>query len=447
MKSDGGLARPHVASTRPITQTISGPVAGVKAAQFFADSTDIQNIITFDMGGTSCDTALVQDGTPVEEPHRKIQGLKINGPFVSINTVGAGGGSIAWLDEVDALRVGPRSSGATPGPACYGRGGTEPTVTDANLVLGVLNPSNFAGGEMDLDVDAARASLEPIAEALGVGIERAAVAVRSVVDSNLASAIRVVSVKEGYDPREFALMAFGGAGPAHACNVADKLDIDTVIFPANSGLFSATGLLQSDIRHEYVQSIVKLADAVDSGRLDDRVDAMVEDANEELSSERVPPADRSFQISFDAQYEGQAHYLTVPLGGTTVNDAALSAFADRFEEMHESRFGFRDEENPIEIVNIRVTATGAIGLDDVRTERDTESGGENAAKRGERTVRLSDDRTVTAPHYEWERLSPEATIDGPAIVEARNSTAWIAPAFDATVRPDGTLLARRGAHE
>lgn len=443
MKSDGGLARPHVASTRPITQAISGPVAGVKAAQFFADSADVSDVITFDMGGTSCDTALVRDGTPVEEPHRKIQGLKINGPFVSINTVGAGGGSVAWLDEVDALRVGPRSAGANPGPACYGRGGAEPTVTDANVVLGMLNPSNFAGGELNLDVDAARASLERIADPLDMDVESAAVAVRDVVDSNLASAIRVVSVKEGYDPREFALVAFGGAGPAHACDVADELGIETVVFPANSGLFSATGLLQADIRHEYVQSLVTPVHELDPEALDDRVTETIETASDELASERVPPEDRSFALSFDAQYDGQAHYLTVSLSDTTVDADALAELEASFEAAHESRFGFRDRENPIEVVNVRVTATGDVGLDDVGGRPETITGGLEAAERGERPVRLSADRTVLAPYYDWERLGPSHSVEGPAVVEARNSTAWISPTFDATVDPDGTLVARR----
>ncbi|MFC7233373.1 hydantoinase/oxoprolinase family protein [Saliphagus sp. GCM10025308] len=220
MKSDGGLAQPTVASRRPITQVISGPVAGVKASQSVAATADLGDVITFDMGGTSADVALIKDGAPVEESRRMVRGLKINGPFVNINTVGAGGGSIAWLNDVNALKVGPRSAGARPGPACYRRGGTEPTVTDANLVLGVLNPSNFAGGEVALDVDAARESLSTVAEQLSMSVNETAVAVREVIDSKLASAIRVVTVQEGNDPREFALMAFGGAGPAHACDIA-----------------------------------------------------------------------------------------------------------------------------------------------------------------------------------------------------------------------------------
>lgn len=442
MKSDGGLARPSVAASRPITQVISGPVAGVKAAESVATDAAFGDVITFDMGGTSADVALVEDGQPVQESRRTVRGLEINGPFVNINTVGAGGGSIAWVDEVGALRVGPRSAGANPGPACYGRGGTEPTVTDANLVLGVLNATNFAGGEIDLDVDAARESLATIAEPLGLRVDEAAVAVREVVDSNLASAIRVVTVQEGNDPREFALMAFGGAGPAHACDVATELGIDRVVFPANSGLFSATGLLNADVSHEYVRSLVTTLEDADPDEIAAAVEDLLERARSELDAECVPPADRSFALAFDAMYEGQAHYLTVPVSATTVDDSVLAELESAFERRHEERYGFRDETNPIEVVNLRLTATGAVGLDRVDANPAEASDAADAG-RGEREVRLGGDETVVTPFYEWESLGPGASLSGPAVVEARNATAWIAPSFDAAVDDAGHLVARR----
>lgn len=443
MKSDGGLAGPSIAAKRPVTQIISGPVAGVKAAQHLGQIVGIENLITFDMGGTSCDTAMIESGNPIEVPDRTVRGMKVNGPFVNINTIGAGGGSIAWLNEVDSLRVGPQSSGAEPGPACYGRGGTRPTVTDADLVLGLLNAEEFAGGSMELDAEAARTAIEThIAEPLGMSLVEAASAIRDIVDNKMAGAIRVISVNEGTDPRNFALMGFGGAGPMHACNIATELDIDTVVFPNNPGVISATGLLVSDIKHEYRRSLVQPMDEADPDRVTSVVDELITQGHEEMDTEDVPMDDRSFAVSFDLMYTGQAHYLNIDHEGTDVTRESLDAAAETFERRHQEQYGFVDESSPIEIVNVRVTATGEVATPTFGTD-DGAGGSAADAEKGTREVHVDADRTVETPYYDWDTLGTGAEISGPSIVELSNSTIWIPPSFEGSVDEYRNLIAER----
>lgn len=439
MKSDGGLARPEIASKRPYTQMIAGPVAGVKGAQFVGEQVGINDLLTFDMGGTSCDAALIENGTPAEEVHRTTRGMKINGPFVNIITVGAGGGSIAWLDDVDALRVGPRSAGANPGPVCYGQGGTQPTVTDADLVLGILNPENFAGGEMTLDEKAARNSIETeAASPLEMDIEEASLAIREIIDNEMASALRVVSVQQGKDPRDFALVGFGGAGPMHACSVAEKMGIETVIFPNKPGLLSSLGLLVADIRHDYVRSVVQTLDDVDVDEIAATVTEMLERGIDELAAEAVPPPDREFRVLFDMMYASQAHFLRVPLPGGPVDPASfeltrdqLATVAENFEQRHKERYGFTDEQTPIEFVNVHVEAVGY--LDEIELTPETSTGCAADAVRGNRSVLVDNDNEVMATTYDWERLPPTCELEGPAIVEMSNSTIWLPPSATADV--------------
>lgn len=444
MKSDGGLARPNIASKRPVTQIISGPVAGVKAGQYIGEKVGASNVLTLDMGGTSCDTAMIENGSPVEVSHRDVHGLKINGPFTNINTVGAGGGSIAWLDEVNALRVGPESAGAEPGPVCYGRGGTQPTVTDADLLLGLLNPDNFAGGSMALDVEGARDAIRTeIAVPLDMTVEEAAVAIRDIIDSKMASAIRVISVNEGIDPREFSLMGFGGAGPMHACNVADELDIDEVVVPSNPGVHSSTGLLVSNIRHEYTRSLVETVDEADPEQVTEIIDGMIEQGTDDLSSEQVAPEDRSFTVSFDMMYSGQAHYLNLMLEETELTTARLDDLVSAFETEHEKQYGFTDEQNPIELVNVRVSAVGDVVDPEIEDAYGTAEGTSDAALKGERPVVIDRETVLDTPYYDWELLGPSHTLDGPAIIEMDNSMIWLPPTFDARIDEYQNIIASK----
>ena len=442
MKSDGGLARPNVTSDRPVTQLISGPVAGVKAAESVAAAVGVADVLTLDMGGTSCDAALIQNGSPVEVPHREIHGMKINGPFTNINTVGAGGGSIASLDEVNALRVGPESAGADPGPVCYGRGGTRPTVTDADLVLGLLNPENFAGGTMDLDLEAGREAIgRHLADPLDMDVEAAALSVRNVINAEIADAIRVVSVDEGIDPREFSLMGFGGAGPMHACDVARELDVDEVVFPSNPGVHSSLGLLVSDIRHEYRRSLVTTADDVDVDHVRAVVDELVDQGTGELASENIDPSDREFTVSFDAMYAGQAHYINVAVEGTDLTEETLGRLVDDFEREHERRYGFVDEENPVELVNVRVTAEGDVVDPEPAPPEAGVTDRVEDARQGIREVVVDRDRTVDAPFYDWSGMGAGHELVGPAVVEQENSTVWVPPAFELRVDPHRNMIA------
>lgn len=429
MKSDGGVARPNVATERPITQTISGPVAGITAARFVGDAIGLDDMITFDMGGTSCDAGIIVDGVPEETPHREVGGMKINGPFTDLNTVGAGGGSIAWVNDVGALRVGPISAGAAPGPACYGRGGSDPTVTDADLVLGILNPDNFADGQFDLDPSAAREALESIADPLGMGVSDVALAIREVVDNKMATAVRTVSVEQAHDPRDFTLVGFGGAGPMHACRVARDLDIETVVVPSHAGLTSAMGLLFADIKHDYTRSLLENSATVDRAAVDDVIDEMILKGKSDLESEDVPPDDRSFAVSFDVRYEGQSHNLNVPLDGVHLRNDRLEGLLDAFEEEHEETYGFVDDSAGIELVNVRVTATGDLATPELREE--TTGGSVADARRGTREVIVDRQSRADVPYYDWTAIGTGKRIDGPAIVEMDNSTIWIPPEFDA----------------
>jgi N-methylhydantoinase A len=443
MKSDGGSARSVIAKERPVTQTVSGPVGGVKTAQYLGEQTGLANLITFDMGGTSCDTAIVIDGEPVETAYRDLRGMTINGPFVNIETVGAGGGSIAWIDEVDSLQLGPQSAGSVPGPVCYGRGGEQPTVTDADLVLGLLNPENFAGGEFDLDAAAAERTIrERVAEPLDLTLEEAAVGIKTVIDSNMAGAVRTVSVEEGFDPREFGLVGYGGAGPMHACDVATELGIDTVVFPDNPGLTSAMGCLLSDIKHDYVRSVVTTVDEADHDALNAVIDTLRQEGVSDLDAEEVPPDQRSFAVSMDLRYLGQAHNLNVGHDGDRVDDASLDAIVERFERRHEDRYGFVDERNPVEIVNVRVTTIGHTAIPERRATAAADAP-VDAAKRGTRDVVLDETTTTEVPFYDGNAVGPGHELSGPAVVELDNSTVWIPPEFDATVDEYRNIVARR----
>lgn len=443
MKSDGGLARPNVAAKRPITQTISGPVAGIEAAKVLGEEIGTSNLITFDMGGTSCDTGIVVDGAPDETPSREVQGMKINGPFVNLNTVGAGGGSIAWLDDVGALRVGPRSAGSEPGPACYGRGGVDPTVTDADLVLGILNAEAFAGGLLELDADAARTALERIADPLDLTVEEAAIAVRDVIDTKMAAAVRAVSVEQAHDPRDFALVGFGGAGPMHACRVGLELGIDTVVFPNQAGLTSAMGLLFADIKHDYVRTVIARGSDVDLAALNETIDELIADGEADLESEEVPPGDRSFAVSFDVRYEGQAHHLTVPANRRSITDDELAAVLDRFERSHDEQYGFVDDRDSIVLAAVRVTATGHLPHPTVGGGSANDA--DHAPKRGERDVILDAETTASVPFYDWGEVVPSQTVEGPAVIEMENSTIWVPPSFDATMDARRNVVARTEA--
>jgi N-methylhydantoinase A len=324
-------------------------------------------------------------------------------------------------------------------------------VTDADAVLGLLNPRNFAGGSFDLDIEAARESLrEHVAAPLDMAVEAAAVSVRDIVDSKLASAVRVVSVKKGNDPREFSLVGYGGAGPMHACDVAAELGVDEVLFPRDPGIMSAFGLTVSDITHNYVRSVVEAVGALDVDGVNAVIMELLERGADELDAEGLPAAKQRFGVAFEMMYAGQAHQLTVPLvegldrgalDGAVLDGEQLEAVVDRFEAEHDRRFGFVDDHADVRVTNVRVTAVGEVDRPAVAAS--SGSGSVADARLETRDVVRDVDDVVSVPCYEWEVLPSDATIEGPAIAELSNTTLWLPPDWDGRLDADRNLIARR----
>ncbi len=431
MQANGGITDAETVRQNAVSTVLSGPAAGVVGASAMAadDGSDLSGLVTFDMGGTSSDVSLVRDGEAERTTTGVINDRPIKTPMVDIETVGAGGGSIAWVDAGGALRIGPRSAGAEPGPACYGKGGTEPTVTDANLVLGYIGGSTSLGGEMSLDEAAAHDALADLADEAGMdGPLAAARGVYRVANANMTRAIRSVTVERGYDPRKFGLVAFGGAGPMHAISIADGLDIDRVIIPRASGVLSAYGLLAADEKRDAVRTFQRPVADVDP----DAVDAVYEELSAELLAEVSDRERATVTCSADLRYAGQSFELTVDVDRPFDAEDARARFGDA----HESAYGYRADE-PVELVNCRVTTTVP------RSEPSLEYTGGGDARKGTRDATFADG-THETPVYGRERLAPGDAVDGPAIVEGDESTIVVPPAWEVQVRDDGALLAQKG---
>ncbi|KZX46561.1 hydantoinase/oxoprolinase family protein [Haloarcula sp. K1] len=425
MQANGGITDADTVRRNAVTTVLSGPAAGVVGAgSMAADEQD--GLVTFDMGGTSSDVSLVRDGEAERTTEGVINERPIKTPMVDVETVGAGGGSIAWVDAGGALRIGPRSAGADPGPACYGKGGTAPTVTDANLVLGYIGASTSLGGELSLDEDAAYDALADLADEAGLGGPlEAARGVYRVANANMTRAIRSVTVERGYDPRKFGLAAFGGAGPMHAASIADSLDIDRVVIPRASGVLSAYGLLAADEKRDAVRTYQRSLGAVDP----DDIDAVYEELSEELLAEVSDREAATVRHSADLRYAGQSFELTVDVDRPF--DTADAR--ERFGAAHESAYGYRADES-VELVNCRVTTTVERSAPTVEYDADGDP------QKGSREAVFADEVRET-PVYERPKLPPRDEIDGPAIVEGDESTIVIPPAWNIRVRDDGTLTA------
>ncbi len=430
MQANGGIADVDTVRDHAVTTTMSGPAAGVVGANAAAgklvDERGLRGLVTFDMGGTSSDVSLVRDGEAERTTDAEINGQPVRTPMVDVTTVGAGGGSIAWVDDGGALRVGPRSAGAEPGPACYGKGGTEPTVTDANLVLGYIGDSTELGGELSLDAGAAYDALAELADEAGLdGAVEAAQGVYRVANANMARAIRSATVERGHDPREFGLVAFGGAGPMHAGALAADLDIGTVVVPPACGVLSAYGLLADDEKHDAVRTHRVALNEVDPERVDD----LYEGLESEVLEEARDVASASIQRHADLQYAGQSFELSVEVGDTF----RPTRTAERFHETHWSTYGYQMDE-PVHLVNLRVTAT-TTRSDPVVAHESTE--GERS---GIREARFTDGTVHETPVYRRSALPTGQTLDGPAVVEQAESTVVVPPAWTAEVRADGSLV-------
>jgi N-methylhydantoinase A len=436
-QSSGGLMSVARARHVPIRTALSGPAAGAVGAIHMTRLSGLPDVVSLDMGGTSADVALIRNYSAGTTFNKWIEGYPARLASLDINAVGAGGGSIAWFDRDGLMKVGPQSAGALPGPACYGRGGTQATATDANLVLGRLSPKGLLGGGMALDEGLARRAIAPLAQRLGFSIERTAHGMLGIVVANMVRAIRSVSVERGHDPRAFALLPFGGAGPLHATDVAKSLGIRRCLVPFAPGILCAQGLIVSDLRETFVRTAVTpLSDA----HLDDVVARVTElrvQADAWFSAENVEQANRSVDIVLDARYVGQNFELALGLGGADPLPSA-DAIKRHFFAEHERAYGFHNPADRVEIVNFRVIAVGKLRQPAVRPGEPRKSGAPNAASR--RRVWFSPDAAQDTPVYDRATLMRGDTIEGPAVIEQLDSTTLLFPGDRATIDPHLNLM-------
>jgi N-methylhydantoinase A len=429
MQSNGGVMSPELAQRFAVNTLLSGPAGGPLAGVFYAATHELQNAITIDMGGTSFDVSLVADGTPAVTTEAEIGGHRVASPVIDIHTIGAGGGSIAWIDSGGLLTVGPKSAGADPGPACYGHGGTDPTVTDADLLLGYLDPDFFHGGELKLDVETARKAVAGIAASLGVDETEAAAGIYRVVNANMAAALSVVSVERGHDPREFVLVVAGGAGPIHAAEIARELEIPLILIPRESSVFCAVGMLISDLKHDYVRTYARDLDKVALGEVDVLYRDMAEDARATLLEEGVPEGRIEIDHAVDLRYVGQFNEVEVPARvAEGVTGEALDEMVAAFHQRHDTLYGYSMPGAPVELINLRVSARGITDKPQFTT---AEAGGEDpsAARRGERRAYFDGD-FVDVPVYDALRLVNGHVVAGPAIVDQPTTTIVVPPSFE-----------------
>jgi N-methylhydantoinase A len=434
MQSSGGITTASKARRQPVQTLLSGPVGGTIGGAALSRLTGRPNLLCVDMGGTSFDLSLIVDGLPTVSTETELQGLPVLMPLVDIHTIGAGGGSIAWL-EAGGLRVGPHSAGAVPGPACYGRGGTEPTVTDANLFLGRLDPDYFLGGRMRLDEAAAAAALQPIARELSLDEVALAEGILAIVNANMADAMRTITVKQGIDPRDYSLVAFGGAGPMHAVWLAEELEIGEVIVPWSPGTFSAWGMLQTDMRHDVVRSFYRpLAEL----KAQDIADVFVEleaEGAELLAEQEIGREEQYFARSADMRYVGQEYSVNVIVG----SGIDLEEIDAAFHDAHRVRYGHATPGAPVEFVNLRVAAFGRIA-GRAAPFQPPEAGADPSLGRRAGIFKGAARETAVVLR---DRLSPRDRRQGPVVVEEAGSTTVVPPGYQVEVDEYGNLLITR----
>lgn len=434
MQSNGGIITAAAARQRCLQTLLSGPVGGTMGGASIASQLHSPNLICIDMGGTSFDVSLIVDGQPDVDVEASLEGFPILMPVVRIHTIGAGGGSVAYV-EAGGLRVGPRSAGAEPGPACYGRGGSEPTVTDANLVLGRVDPDWFAGGAVSLDVQAARGAVKRLADELHLGAVELAEGACAVINTKMAQAIRAITVEKGLEPRDYALLAYGGAGPMHACFLADELEIGRVIVPPDPGAFSAWGMLETDLRQDFATAMFVPLDRLEPAELRSRLKAMAEEGTSALTAQGVPSAAIRHDYAVDMRYRGQEYNLTVPLDP---EEAEAGDFRERlaghFHVAYQRRFGHSNPGAPVEIVIIRTAVVGAVAR---RTLARRELAA--VAPPGRQIEMIFDGRPVAADAFDRRDVSPGASLIGPALVVEQTATTVLPPGWRLQVDELGFL--------
>ncbi|UCG70926.1 MAG: hydantoinase/oxoprolinase family protein [Thermoplasmata archaeon] len=433
MQSNGGVISPEIATNTAAATLLSGPAGGPVAGIAYTSIQGYNDCITVDMGGTSFDAALIKDKTPLVTTEGEINRLRLALPMLGIVTIGAGGGSIGWIDEGGLLRMGPQSAGAKPGPACYDLGGELPTATDADLILGFLDKDFFAGGKIPLNYEKAEAAIKKhVADKLDLGIVDAAAGMYQVINVNMASGVREVSVKRGYDPREFPLVVAGGAGPVHACMIALELEIPVMVIPKESSIFCAAGMLMSDLKHDFVRTYATSFDNVDSSVFGTLIKEMEDEGTKLLSSEKIPKERIEPGYSLDMRYGKQYHEVNVVITKKEVYNVDLESIARKFHPEHNRLYGYSLEEEgtPIELINMRLTL---IGKTDKPKFMEEQNQGEDAKRaiKGRRNVYLPNKKDFQELDvYDGFTLKCGNRIEGPAIIEQVNTTTFLSPEYN-----------------
>ncbi|MGI9111953.1 MAG: hydantoinase/oxoprolinase family protein, partial [Gaiellaceae bacterium] len=442
MQSSGGVFSSEAARSRPVFMVESGPAAGVIASAYLGETLGRPDILSFDMGGTTAKVGLIQDGRPsVTKDYNVgghasagIGGLSLSGypvrtPVVDLVEIGAGGGSIAWVDSGGLLRVGPRSAGADPGPVCYRNGGAAPTVTDANVVLGRLNPSYFLGGEIGLDVEGARRAIEErCAKPLGLSVVEAANGIVEIANAAMVNALHLISVQRGYDPRDFVLVGFGGAGPVHANALMREAEMPTLVIPQSPGIFSATGLLTTDLKRDAAVTIMRRLDELDPAEAEATFAQLEHAGRQELEREGIAADAIEFSRQIDLRYVGQSYELTILAG---------EGMLERFHAEHDRVYGFAAPAEPVEAVSLRLTSVGRIAKPPARP---LETGGDAAPKEHRPVYFAETGDYVDCPIYDRYALSAGSSFTGPAVVEELDSTTVVHPGFTVLVDDLGNLV-------
>jgi N-methylhydantoinase A len=439
VRSDGGAMSTEAVAASPIQIALSGPSGGVTGSAYLAREIGVPDILTFDMGGTSTDVSLCRDGeTPVR---RDIQlgYYQFKSPAVDVHSVGAGGGSVAFLSASGALQVGPESAGADPGPAAYGRGGEKPTVTDANVVLHRIPPGVALGGTLEMDEEAARKAVGTIAEQLGMGVEEAAEAILEIVNENMHAALRVVSVERGHDPRNFGLVAFGGAGPMHANALGRLIRSRSVIVPPTPGVMSAFGFLTSDIQNEFPETYLRIAEDTLASELKETIEGLIAQADQWLEGEGVAEDDKRFDLYADCRYYLQNIQIPCAFDLEELRDGDSAFLRGRFEEAHRQRYNFDLPDSPLEIATVRVVGRGTIkGVSLLESENGAGEDSSGAITRHEQV--FFDGGWMETPIYDRAKLGSGNMIAGPAVIVQDDTTTVIEPGYAGAVDRFGNIL-------
>ena len=430
MQSNGGVIRAESALEQPVKTLLSGPVGGTIGGQALSKLIKRSNLICVDMGGTSFDMSLIINGKPSVTNETEQEFIPLLIPLVDIHTIGAGGGSVAWLEN-EALRVGPRSAGANPGPACYGKGGQEPTVTDANLYLGRLGKESKLGGWMDLDLNASESVLKSLSKKLNISSTELAEGILSIINAKMADAIRTITVKEGIDPREFSLVAFGGAGSMHAVWLAEELEINEIIVPNDPGTFSAWGMLQTDIRRDLTVNFYQNFQSLEKEKLLENFNKLKDEAISLLKSENVNENDMSFSLTADMRYIGQEYYVNVDIS----EPFDLNEINNNFHKTYEKQYGHSTPEGPSEFINLRLIATGKIK----KTDSVKSIENDKTIKDSKRKI-IFNQKEYETKIYARHNIRVNESFEGPAVIEESTATTVIPPNYSIIKDEFGNII-------